>query len=581
MYQLTTRTRSLWLLIALFLNACTAEPNHPSADQVFTHGVIYTVDKQQPWAEGLAIVGDNIAYVGTTAGLQSWIGPATRITNLQGRFLLPGFVDSHSHIFLGAAHIDDLLLDQFDPVETWLKEIGEFARLNPHRDVIVGSGFLASSFGHEGPSRHLIDSVVPDRPVFIMDEGMHGAWLNSAALKQLGINASTPDPTPGFDYYKRDAQGNPTGYLLEGTLWQAMKDLNLVNVDSLTENTAEVIQLFNSYGITAVFDAGPWEAEEIQVDILESLQTNDQLSIRFAGSYYIDDAADIDTVIGKVKALQQRTQGTPYPVSTLKIMVDGTLEGRTAAMFEDYQGDPGNQGTSVLTPEQLSFLVSEAVTKDLDIHFHALGERAISESLDAIGVALSHYPESTSRFTLSHIQLMARSDVARFSRYKVVAQSTPLWAKHDAEGRVFITEDQFNRYYLFNSLDKAGVKLSFGSDFPSTGAGNLGISPLYNIEIGHTRQYPGRPEAPIQPPMEERLTIAQLIEAYTINGAYQMRLDDQIGSITPGKKADLVLLAENPFTTETYSLHKIPVLQTWVGGKTVYLHPGEQRSFVR
>ena len=574
MTAMSYRDICLALLVAASLGACTAR--EPGSEQVFAdlvldNGTIYTVDDSQLWAEAIAIVDDQIAYVGSSDGVQQWVGPTTTVQDLQGQFLQPGFVDSHSHLLLGGAHFDDLELDPTATTEAWLSAIAAFAEKHPDQDVIMGYGFLASSFSLEGPTRQLIDAVVPDRPVFILDEGMHGAWLNSAALQRLGINSSTPDPAPGFDYYKRDEAGNPTGYLLEGTVWKAIEDLGAVSVESLVKGTAQLISLYNRYGITAAFDAGPWEAEENQLEVLEALDQSGRLSLRFAGSYYIDDPANLDTVIAKVQQLKHQTEAMNYPINTLKIMVDGTVEGRTAAMFEDYQGDPGNRGETVLTVAQLNSLVNEAVKADLDVHFHALGERAVSESLDAIELAMASSPASNSRFTLSHIQVMKHADIARFARHYVIAQSTPLWASYDEAGKEFVNEDQFNRYYLFNSLNKAGVTLSFGSDFPSTGAGKLGISPLYNIEIGHTRQDAGHPAAPVQPPQAERLGIPQLIKAYTINGAYQMRLQDQIGTLTVGKKADMVLLGDNPFTVMPHSLHTIPVQQTWVGGRTVYL----------
>lgn len=561
-----------FLLATLSINALADRDGGRElpADKVLINALIYTVDDNNPWAEAIAVNGDTITYVGSAEGANNYIGSNTLVSDLQGKFLLPGFVDSHSHIFLAGAHIDDLVLDQFDTVEGWLRDIASFAAEHPERDVIVGSGFLASSFGIDGPTRQQLDSVVPDRPVLIMDEGQHGAWLNSAALDALGIDADTPDPKPGFDYYKRDKSGNPTGYLLEGTVWQALEDLKVSTTESITAGSARIINLYNRYGITAVFDAGPWEAEDIQLEILDALVASNQLSIRFVGSHYIDDAADMDTVVAKVIALKHQTRTKPYQVTTLKIMVDGTLEGRTAAMFQDYQGDPGNRGETVFNVTQLNELVAGGTAENLDIHFHALGERAVTESLDAIALAKQLNPDSSSRFTLSHIQLMSSEDIARFAELGVMAQGTPLWAKHDAEGRELITEDQFNRYYMFNSLDKAGVKLTFGSDYPSSGDGPVSVSPMYNIEIGHTRQFPGRPDAPVQPDAGERLSLAQLIRGYTLNGAYQLRMEDKIGSIEVGKKADMVLLEQNPFETGAHDLHSVRVLRTWLGGDLVY-----------
>jgi predicted amidohydrolase YtcJ len=541
-----------------------------AADLVLSNGRVYTVNAKQPWASAVAVVGDKIVYVGDDKGLSQWRGETTQQIDLQGKFLLPGFVDSHSHIFTGGAHIDDLLLDSTADVESWLRAIKEYHKKNPDKDILMGSGFLASSFGLDGPNKAMLDAISPDKPIFILDEGMHGAWLNSAALTLLNIDASTPDPAPGFDYYKRDQSGEPTGYLLEGVVWQALEKLGTATIEELTKGTADVIRLYNRYGITAVFDAGPWEAEQIQLDILERLEQSGQLTMRFKGSQYLDSREQLDTMIDEVLSLKQQTQNKPYHIDTLKIMVDGTTESRTAAMFVAYQGEPENFGETVLSQQELNELVAQGVKNKLDIHFHALGERAISYSLDAIEAIKKQMPDTESRFTISHIQVMADKDIARFSRLGVIAQSSLLWTYHDTEGEKFLTRDQFDRYYRHQSLLDTGAKVSFGCDFPSHGGGLKAVAPLFNIEIGHTRQAVGQPDAAIQPRKEERLGIADLLYGYTMAGAYQLRLEDEIGSIEVGKKADMVLLSASPFEVDAYKIHDIKVLNTWLGGNTVY-----------
>ena len=198
--------------------------NTAPADLILNNGAIYTVNAKQPWASAVAVVGDTIVYVGDEKGVSQWQGKMTRQIDLQGKFLMPGFVDSHSHVFTGGAHINDLLLDSTADVESWLRAIDEYYRKNPDKDILMGAGFLASRFGLDGPNKAMLDVISPDKPIFILDEGMHGAWLNSAALALLDIDADTPDPAPGFDYYKRDQSGEPTGYLLEGVVWQALRN---------------------------------------------------------------------------------------------------------------------------------------------------------------------------------------------------------------------------------------------------------------------------------------------------------------------------------------------------------------------
>jgi predicted amidohydrolase YtcJ len=254
----------------------------------------------------------------------------------------------------------------------------------------------------------------------------------------------------------------------------------------------------------------------------------------------------------------------------LKIMLDGTVEGRTAAMFEDYQGEPGNSGETIFTQQQMTHMVVGAAAEQIDIHVHALGDRAVHETLNAIEAARQSHPDSSTRYTICHIQVLADKDIPRFVELDVIAQSTPLWASYDTFGEPFVSEDQFNRYWRYKSLHDEGVKLTFGSDFPASGAGMLGMSPVLQMEIGHTRQNPGEPDAKIQPSESERLDVDTLIRGFTLDAAYQLHMEDQLGSITVGKKADLVVLDKNLFEVDSYEIHKISVLMTMMNGKVVY-----------
>jgi len=560
------------LIFSLLLVACdqssTSDNNNTvsQADTIYHNAKVYTVNDAAPWAEAVAIKGDEIVFVGSDDDALALAGDDTEVTDLHGQMLLPGFIDAHAHPVAGGAYALALALDTYARPEDWLQAIAAYADANKDLPVVFGYGFLASAFGDEGPTSAMIDAVVPDRPVFIMDEGFHGAWANSLLLKKLAINRETPDPVPGFSYYRRDSEGNPTGYLQEGTAGKAMDDLDIITEESVTRGTIAVMEQMNRYGITAVFDAGASEVADIQLNVLKTLEESGKLNLRYVGSYMI---AEPEQMEAGMERLQQLRATTPY-ISMLKIMDDGTIEGKTAAMFTDYQDDPGNKGQTVFTPEQLQWMLDKAVSQGIDVHIHALGERAISNALDAIAIAREKYPNSDSRFALAHIQVLLDSDIQRFAELGVIAQSTPLWASYDVEGEAFVSDDQFNRYFRYNSLKQAGVKLSFGSDFPATGAGMLGMSPIFNIEIGHTRQMAGEIESPIQPLETERLDIATLIRGYTLNAAYQLRMADKIGSIETGKKADLVVLDNNLFDVDTYAIHNVEVVMTIFGGKVIY-----------
>lgn len=558
---------------ALLASACSGPaepPQEPGVDHVFINAAAYTLVEDAPWAEAVAVDGDEIVFVGDNSGAEALVGSETRMHDLTGKMLLPGFIDTHMHPVAGGAFARALSLDTFGTVEDWVAAIEQYAADNPDLPLIFGYGFLASTFGPTGPTRQLIDAVVPDRPVLIMDEGFHGAWANTRTLDLLNITQDTPDPVPGFSYYKRDANGDATGYLLEGTAGQAMDNLDVITEEVVVDGTAYVFDVLNSYGVTSVFDAGAIGYEDSLPRVLERLESNGDMTVRLVGSYRPGGPEDVPDAIANARAWRERLKGDSYHYRVLKIMDDGTVEGRTAAMFEDYQGEPGNSGETVYTEAQLTSMIVDAAGAELDVHVHALGERAIHETLNAIEAARKTHPDSGSRYTICHIQVITDQDLVRFRDLDVIAQSTPLWASYDTYGKQFVSEDQFNRYWRFKSLDDLGVRLTFGSDFPASGAGMLGMSPVIQMEIGHTRQDPGNPDAPVQPRESERLDIDTLIRGYTIDAAWQLRLEDEIGSLEVGKKADLVVLDRNLFETDAYEIHETGVLMTMLDGEFVF-----------
>lgn len=561
----------LGLALGSALPGCGAPATSDAADVVFSGGAVYTVDDARPWAEAVAVRGDAIVYVGDEAGLEPYLGRETRRIDLDGGLLLPGFIDTHMHLITGGAYATALSLDTFGTVDEWIDAIEAYAADNPDDDVIFGYGFLATTFGPAGPMRQQIDAVVPERPVLIVDEGLHGGWANTAALERLGINRDTPDPLPGYSYYKRDADGEATGYLLEDTVDTAIDALDIISAERVIEGTGIIIDTMNAYGVTAAFDAGVLENDlGMARRVLEALATGGELTLRIAGSARVESPEGVDEAVRMTRRWAEALDGPRYRYDTLKIPLDGTIEGRTAAMFEDYQGEPGNAGKTVFTELEMIEMTTEAAGGNVDVHVHALGERAVHETLNAIEVARMTHPDSDSRFTVCHVEVVIDEDVPRFAELDVIAQTTPLWFSYDTYGEQFVSEDQFQRYWPFRSIAEAGARVTFGSDFPASGAGTLGLSPVVQIEIGHTRQSAGEPDAPVQPRETERLDLATLVRGFTRDAAYQLRMEDEIGSIEAGKRADLVVLDRNIFETDPYAIHETGVVMTMLDGAVVY-----------
>ena len=555
--------------LLLVLASCTKAPDS-GVDRVFFNARAYTLDDELPWAEALAVTGDSIVYVGDNESALALAGDNTVQHDLAGQMLLPGFIDAHMHPVAGGAYAKALSLNTGGTVEEWVQAIADYAEANPDAPLLFGYGFLATTFGPTGPTRQMIDSIVADRPVLIMDEGFHGAWANTKTLTELNITQDTPDPVPGFSYYKRDAEGNATGYLLEGTAGIAMNGLNVITDEVVVDGTSYVIEVLNSYGVTSVFDAGAIGYGSSLSTILQRLEDGGAMTVRLIGSYRPGGPDDVDMAVERADNWRATVKGDRYHYRMLKIMQDGTVEGRTAAMFEDYQGEPGNSGETVFTEEQMTEMVVGAAGLHLDVHIHALGERAVHEALNSIEAARIAHPDSSSRYAICHIQVISDQDLPRFAELDVIAQSTPLWASYDTYGKQFVSDDQFSRYWRFNSLKDLGVRLTWGSDFPASGAGMLGMSPIVQMEIGHTRQNPGEADAPVQPRESERLDIASLIRGYTIDAAYQLHMEDEIGSLEAGKKADLVVLDKNLFESAAYEIHQTQVVMTVLGGDVVY-----------
>ena len=571
--------RALSLIVfTLLIGACSnaddsnerraASPD--DADFAFINAKVYTSNEEAPWTETVLVKGDTIIYVGDATGAESMLGANTYTADLGGRLLMPGFIDTHMHPVQGGSYVDILFLETDGTIEEWVAAIDEYAVANPGLSVIFGIGFLASTFGPEGPHRELIDAVVPDRPVLLRDEGFHMGWVNTAALDALNITRDTPDPEPGYSFYKRDENGDATGYLLELVVDAAMDGLNVITDDGVARGFSSNVDLMNSFGITAGFDAGLSEATSVAEDVLRNIEESGELSIRLIGSWRVESADLVATALESAAQYRESFRGENYHFNTLKIPYDGTVEGRSAAMFEDYQGDPGNSGATALSVEQLNDLTVGAAAMNMDVHIHGLGERAVHDALNAVEIARKTSPATESRFTICHIQVITDQDLPRFAGLDVIAQSSPLWASYDVYGEAFVSKDQFQRFWRFKSLEDAGVRLTFGSDYPGTGAGIPGLSPFMQIEIGHTRQYPGEPDAPIQPRESERLSVASLVKGYTIDAAYQLHMEDEIGSIEVGKKADIIVLDQNIFDVNPYTIHETEVLLTMMDGEIVY-----------
>lgn len=557
--------------------AQTPVGNDGPATVVFRGGRVYTVDPGQPWAEAVAVRDGEIVAVGNDAAIDALVDPATTVVELDGRMVLPGFVEAHTHPSLGAFATSGVDL-QVPTLEDALAAIAEYARANPDGPV-RGFGWRMDMFGPEGPNKADLDRVVPDRPAFFFAIDVHSLWMNSQALEAAGITRDTPDPAPGFSYFVRDADGEPTGWALEtAASLGAVNAIQPITPEAMTGWLREWTPKAAAAGITTVFDAGalPVNGEQAAtIELYKDLESAGALPFRVFACYAIDKTP-FDHAVPAALDLRNRIDTDLVQFHTLKIIGDGTPEAHTALMLEPYADKPDSRGESPFTPADLARLIAAADAEQLDIHIHACGDGSARAALDGIEAAIAANPDRERRHAIAHLVLVDDADTARFAELGVVAQFSANWMSADPDSvdillERFGPERQARIYRPKSVLDTGGV-IAFGTDWPGAGYFST-YKPLDSIQVAITRQLIGEPDAPVLDPADERLDLAQAIRASTLGGAHQLRMEDRIGSLAPGKLADLVVLEQDLFAIDPHDIASTRIDLTMMNGRFTHGDP--------
>jgi len=557
-----------YMLIGMFLIgvlSCTQKKE--VADYVFTNGKIYTVDPAQPWAEAIAIKGNKIIFVGNTEDARHFSSESTKVADLEGRLVLPGMVDSHLHVMLGAAMTSGVLLAEIPTIEEVLSAIKSYADEHPEKEVIFGWGYGHQIFGPEGPTKDLLDDIIPERPVFLFRSDCHSGWANSMALQRAGVDKNTPDPAPPAGVFGRDQEGNPTGAINGGpaNLWMIDRLPEAVTSKSIKEAADPLLRAINEEGITTIFDAGLAIAEDACFQTLVEMDQAGELPLRYFASYYINADYMVEGAIDRLKELDSKYHSNNLDIIALKITTDGVVENRKAAVWEAYLDGTGG-GELNFKPEDIIRLSIDAATEGYDVYMHAIGDRAVSTGLDAAeAVRLAGYNKT--HLTISHTQLVAEKDFPRFKAADVMINSTGgWWPFFLLEEELEVLGERAHQEYPFRYMIDEGVVFTQGSDFP----GDPRIGPFIHMEGSVTRLFygiPGVPASDVVKNPDNRLSVHEAIESYTINGAKLVHMEDQIGSLEVGKLADLIVVDQNILKIDPGQIHKTKVLLTMLDGK--------------
>ncbi|MFI6767356.1 amidohydrolase [Streptomyces sp. NPDC050355] len=541
------------------------------ADLVFLSGPVHTVDAARSRAGAVAVRGDRIVAVGHEPEVRDLIGPGTEVVDLGGRLLIPGFQDAHVHPVGGGMELALCDLSSAETADAYRELIGRYAATHPDVPWITGGGWSLEAFPGGMPTREFLDALVPDRPVFLVNRDHHGGWANSRALELAGLTARTPDPADGR--IERAADGRPSGMLQEGAMRLVAELIPAAGLDEQIAGLLRAQRLLHSYGVTAWQDAmlgdGPGTVDAVPAYL--AARQDGKLTARVTGALWWDRARGVEQ-IPELIAKRAELTGGRLRATSVKIMQDGIAENHTAAMLTPYLTACGcasdNSGISFIDPEELRAYVTLLDAEDFQVHFHALGDRAVREALDAVEAARRTNGRRDTRPHLAHLQVVHPDDVPRFRRLGATANIQALWAAHEPQMDEltipFLGAQRAARQYPFGDLLRAGATLAAGSDWPVSSP-----DPLAALHVAVNRR---TPEAPSSVPVflpEQRIDLGSALAAYTAGSAYANHLDDT-GSIQPGKLADLVVLDRDPFDGPDEEIAETRVLQTFVGGRRVY-----------
>ncbi len=554
MLRLILRT----FLFAGLASVALAQGAAPNADLIVTNARIYTSDDTRPVVEAVAVAGGKVLFAGNTAGAMALKGAATRVFDLGGRTVIPGMIDAHGHVAgLGdALHIVDLTgTTTYDEV---VARVAERAKKTPKGQWVLGRGWDQNDWGDTRfPTHDKMTAAVPDHPVYIVRVDGHAGLANLKALQAAGVTAATQDPSGG--HIERNADGSPSGVFVDNAQGLVRRAIPRQTRDDVKRAITDAVREAQRWGLTGVHDAG---SSATALDVYEELAKSGQMKFRLY-AMISDDAPTVDAWF-KRGPLMDAYNGALW-VRSIKLYSDGALGSRGAALLEPYSDDPKNIGLLVSAPAHIQDVATRALKAGFQINTHAIGDRGNRLVLDAYEAALKAVPTADHRFRVEHAQILNFDDVSRFAQLSVIPS---MQASHQTSDMYWagarLGAQRLLGAYAWRSLLNTGVVVPNGSDFPVEQ-----VNPLISFHSAVSRQ-----DARDWPPggwyPAERMTREEALKSITIWAAYSGFQEKVLGSLTPGKYADFVVLDQDIMRVPPELLLNTKVLQTWVGGTKVY-----------
>ncbi|MHB1068873.1 MAG: amidohydrolase [Gemmatimonadaceae bacterium] len=554
MFRLISRT----ILFAGLSSVALAQGAAPVADLIVTNARIYTSDDTRPVVEAVAVAGGKVLFAGNAVGAMALKRAVTRVLDLGGRTVIPGMIDAHGHVAgLGdALHIVDLTgTSTYDEV---VARVAERAKKTPKGQWVLGRGWDQNDWGDTRfPTHDKMTAAVPDHPVYIVRVDGHAGLANLKALQAACVTAATQDPSGG--HIERNADGSPSGVFVDNAQGLVRRAIPRQTRDDVKLAITDAVREAQRWGLTGVHDAG---SSATALDVYEELAKSGQMKFRLF-AMISDDAPTVDAWF-KRGPLMDAYNGSLW-VRSIKLYSDGALGSRGAALLEPYSDDPRNIGLLVSAPAHIQDVATRALKAGFQINTHAIGDRGNRLVLDAYEAALKAVPTADHRFRVEHAQILNFDDVPRFAHLGVIPS---MQASHQTSDMYWagarLGAQRLLGAYAWRSLLNIGVVVPNGSDFPVEQ-----VNPLISFHSAVSRQ-----DARDWPPggwyPAERMTRDEALKSITIWAAYSGFQEKVLGSLTPGKYADFVVLDQDIMRVPPELLLNTTVLQTWVGGTKVY-----------
>jgi len=555
-------------------------PTARGAELVLVNGKIRTPAHQSGFTQAAAVSGGVIVGLCGDDEIRGFIGPYTRVVDLRGRLAIPAFGDAHVHPVQGGLESLRCDLTGLKSRPEYLAAIAAYSERLPVNAWVLGGGWSMPAFPGGTPTAADLDAVTGGRPAFLPNRDHHSAWVNSAALAIADVTKGTPDPADGR--IERDGQGNPTGALHDGAMRIVGDYVPAPSQKELTEALLAAQRHLHSLGITSIQDACVGDAGEISIPdtfaTYRSAAADRLLTCRVTGALWWDRFRGLHQLDTLQARREQADGGGYFRATSVKLMLDGVCETFTAAMGSPYLDghghETGNAGSLFIEPDELTEAAGKLADLGFQMHFHAIGDRAVTAALDALA-AVPEAQRINGRHHIAHLQFINPADLERFAKLGVTGNFQPLWAcKDDQNDKLtlpFVGLERANWQYRIASLLRAGTRVAFGSDWPVSSA-----DPLQELHVAVNRMLsarlgePGTDETTVPLLPAEAIGVDAAIDAFTRGAAFVNHEEDAAGTLEPGKVADFAVLDQDLYAIPASAIGDTTVALTIASGQVVH-----------